>query len=96
MPSHVDTSKSSWVSVSLGNSELEVFIWMWSLKLEGGGSNFRERTGWRRRVQRLAHRGVKFVFEDSLRMHAKPQRRIHGKSFVLKWMLLYLPPEPVS
>jgi len=45
---------------------------MWSLKLEGGGSDFRERTRWRRRVQRIAHRGVKFVFEDSLQMHVKP------------------------
>lgn len=75
---------------------MEVFILMWSLKLEGGGSDFRERTGWRRRVQSMAHRSVKSVFEDSLEMHVKPQRRIHGKSSVFKWMLLYLTPEPVS
>ena len=80
----------------MGNSELEVFILIWALKLEGGGSDFRERTGWRRKVQRMVHGGVKFAFEDSLETHVKPQRRIHSKSFVLKWMLLYLPPESES
>lgn len=78
-PSPIDTSTSSWVSVSLGNSKLEVFILMWSLKLEGGGSHFRERTGWRRKAQRKTHGGVKFVFEDTLQRHVKPQRRIRQK-----------------
>ena len=72
--SHIDTPKSSWVSVSLGNSEFEIFIFMWSSKLEGGGSNFREGMSWRRKVQRLAQKGVKSVFEGSLEMHSKPPR----------------------
>lgn len=82
----MDTSKLSRVFVSLRHSEFEVFIVMWSLKLEGGGSDFRERPGWRRQAQRVPHRGVRFVFEDSLEMHFKPQRRTHGKRSVLKWM----------
>lgn len=63
--SHIDTPKSSGVSVSLGNPEFEIFILMWTLKLEGGSSDFREGMGWRRKVQRLAYKGIKFVFESS-------------------------------
>lgn len=43
MESPVDTSHSPWGSVSLAKSE--VFILMWSFKLEGGGSDFREGMG---------------------------------------------------
>lgn len=42
--------------VSLGNTEFKVFILIWSLKLEGGRSDFREGTVWGRKVQGLAHR----------------------------------------
>lgn len=69
--SHIDTPKSSGVFVSLGNTEFKVFILVWSLKLEGGSSDFREGTGLGRKVQRLAHKGMEFVFESSLEMHSK-------------------------
>lgn len=51
--------------MSLGNSEFEVFILMWPLKLEGGSSDFREGMGWKRKVPRSAYEGLKFVCESS-------------------------------
>ena len=79
----------------MGNSELEVFILMWSLKLEGGGSDFRERTGWRRKAQRKAHGGVKLYLKTPCKCMSS-HRGEYGKSFLFKWMLLCLPPESVS
>lgn len=79
--SHIDILKSSGVSVSLKNFEFKVFIFIWSLKLEGGSSYFREGIGWRK-VQRLAHRGIKFVSESSLEMHSKSQMRMHSRGCV--------------
>lgn len=42
--------------MSLGNTEFKVFIFIWSLKLEGGRSDVREGTVSGRKVQGLAHR----------------------------------------
>lgn len=80
--SHIDILESSGVSVSLRNFEFKVFILIWFLKLEGGSSYFREGIGWRRKVQRLAHRGIKFVFESNLEMHSKSQMRMHSRGCV--------------
>ena len=43
LPPHTDTPVSPQVSESLGNSQ--VLILMWSLELEGGGSDFRDGMG---------------------------------------------------
>ena len=51
--------------MSLGNSEFEVFIWMWPLKLKGRSFDLREGMGWRRKVPRSAYEGMKFVCESS-------------------------------